>query len=170
MVRSALLGTGATGSPPVVARHRRAAHGSALPLVDHPLYASVGCPLGDPRLRQANVAYSRVQRENKQVVRHTLMDVRMGVVPSLLEFEHSHDARVVHDSCSPIRTSTISLSSTGCRCACRTAAAQTNLVHCQCTAAKSAGTTVPITSTATWPSGDICARFIQALLGGADGH
>ena len=163
MVLSALLGTGATGSPPLVARHRRAAHGSALSLVDHSPCDSLGWSLSDPRFRQANVSYSRVQRENKQVVRHTLMDVRMGVVPSLLEFEHSHGARVVHDSCSPIRTSTISLSSTGCRCACRTAAAQTNLVHCQCTAAKSAETTVPITSTATWPSGDICARFSRAL-------
>ena len=37
--------------------------------------------------RQANVSYSLVQRENGRVVRHTLIDVGMGVVPSLLEFE-----------------------------------------------------------------------------------
>jgi phosphoribosyl 1,2-cyclic phosphodiesterase len=47
--------------------------------------------------RQANVSYSLVQRENGQVVRHTLIDVGMGVVPSLLEFEHSHGVHVVHE-------------------------------------------------------------------------
>ena len=47
--------------------------------------------------RQANVSYSLVQRENGHVVRHTLIDVGMGVVPSLLEFEHSHGVHVVHE-------------------------------------------------------------------------
>ena len=43
---------------------------------------------GDP-YRQANVSYSLVQRQDGQVVRHTLIDCGMGVVPSLLEFEHT---------------------------------------------------------------------------------
>jgi len=47
--------------------------------------------------RQANVSYSLVQRENGRVVRHTLIDCGMGVVPSLLEFEHSHGVHVVHE-------------------------------------------------------------------------
>ena len=47
--------------------------------------------------RQANVSYSLVQRENGRVVRHTLIDAGMGVVPSLLEFEHSHGVHVVHE-------------------------------------------------------------------------
>lgn len=47
--------------------------------------------------RQANVSYSLVQRQDGHVVRHTLIDVGMGVVPSLLEFEHSHGVRVVHE-------------------------------------------------------------------------
>ena len=51
---------------------------------------------GDP-YRQANVSYSLVQRQDGQVVRHTLIDCGMGVVPSLLEFEHSHGVHVVHE-------------------------------------------------------------------------
>jgi phosphoribosyl 1,2-cyclic phosphodiesterase len=47
--------------------------------------------------RQANVSYSLVQRANGQVVRHTLIDVGMGVVPSLLELEQSHGVHVVHE-------------------------------------------------------------------------
>ncbi|OHB77678.1 MAG: hypothetical protein A2W31_16305 [Planctomycetes bacterium RBG_16_64_10] len=47
--------------------------------------------------RQANVSYSIVQREGHLVVRHTLIDVGMGVVPSLLEFEDSHGVHVVHE-------------------------------------------------------------------------
>ncbi|MBC8869802.1 MAG: MBL fold metallo-hydrolase [Planctomycetes bacterium] len=47
--------------------------------------------------RQANVSYSLVQRRNGEVVRHTLIDVGMGVVPSLLEFEVTHDVHVVHE-------------------------------------------------------------------------
>ncbi len=47
--------------------------------------------------RQANVSYSLVQRQEGEVVRHTLIDVGMGVVPSLLEFEHSHGVHVVHE-------------------------------------------------------------------------
>jgi phosphoribosyl 1,2-cyclic phosphodiesterase len=47
--------------------------------------------------RQANVSYSLVQRREREVVRHTLIDVGMGVVPSLLEFEHSHHVHVVHE-------------------------------------------------------------------------
>ncbi|MGA2031343.1 MAG: MBL fold metallo-hydrolase [Thermoguttaceae bacterium] len=42
-------------------------------------------------------SYSLIQRRNGQVVRHTLIDVGMGVVPSLLEFEHSHGVHVVHE-------------------------------------------------------------------------
>jgi phosphoribosyl 1,2-cyclic phosphodiesterase len=47
--------------------------------------------------RQANVSYSLVQRREGDVVRHTLIDVGMGVVPSLLEFENSHDVHVVNE-------------------------------------------------------------------------
>lgn len=45
--------------------------------------------------RQANVSYSLVQRKDGEVVRHTLIYCGMGVVPSLLEFEHTHGVRVV---------------------------------------------------------------------------
>jgi phosphoribosyl 1,2-cyclic phosphodiesterase len=47
--------------------------------------------------RQANVSYSLVQRRNGAVVRHTLIDCGMGVVPSLLEFERTHGVHVVHE-------------------------------------------------------------------------
>ncbi|MGO9110949.1 MAG: MBL fold metallo-hydrolase [Thermoguttaceae bacterium] len=47
--------------------------------------------------RQANVSYSLVQRRDGQVVRHTLIDCGMGIVPSLLEFEHTHGIHVVHE-------------------------------------------------------------------------
>jgi phosphoribosyl 1,2-cyclic phosphodiesterase len=47
--------------------------------------------------RQANVSFSLLQRSGGQPVRHTLIDVGMGVVPSLLEFEASHDVHVVHE-------------------------------------------------------------------------
>jgi phosphoribosyl 1,2-cyclic phosphodiesterase len=47
--------------------------------------------------RQANVSYSLVQRQEGEVMRHTLIDCGMGVVPSLLEFEHSHGIHVVHE-------------------------------------------------------------------------
>ncbi len=40
--------------------------------------------------RQANVSYSLVQQKSGRVLRHTVIDCGMGVVPSLLEFEHSH--------------------------------------------------------------------------------
>ena len=51
---------------------------------------------GNP-YRQANVSYSLFQRRDGQVVRHTLIDCGMGVVPSLLEFEHTHGVHVVHE-------------------------------------------------------------------------
>ena len=51
---------------------------------------------GNPH-RQANVSYSLVQRRDGQVVRHTLIDCGMGVVPSLLEFEHTYGVHVVHE-------------------------------------------------------------------------
>ncbi|NUQ65193.1 MAG: MBL fold metallo-hydrolase [Pirellulales bacterium] len=51
----------------------------------------------DDPYRQANVSYSLLQRRNGRIVRHTLIDVGMGVVPSLLEFEVTHGACVVHD-------------------------------------------------------------------------
>lgn len=47
--------------------------------------------------RRANVSFSLVQRHGKEVVRHTLIDVGMGVVPSLLEFEQTHGVHVVHE-------------------------------------------------------------------------
>jgi phosphoribosyl 1,2-cyclic phosphodiesterase len=47
--------------------------------------------------RQANVSYSLVQGRPGEIVRHTLIDVGMGVVPSLLEFEHTHGVHVVHE-------------------------------------------------------------------------
>jgi phosphoribosyl 1,2-cyclic phosphodiesterase len=48
--------------------------------------------------RQANASFSLVQRQGEQVVRHTLIDVGMGVVPSLLEFEQTHGVHVVHEA------------------------------------------------------------------------
>ena len=47
--------------------------------------------------RQANTSFSLVQLRDEQVVRHTLIDVGMGVVPSLLEFEVTHGVHVVHE-------------------------------------------------------------------------
>ena len=47
--------------------------------------------------RQANVSFSLVQRRHGRVVRHTLIDVGMGVVPSLLEFEQTHGVHVVDE-------------------------------------------------------------------------
>jgi phosphoribosyl 1,2-cyclic phosphodiesterase len=47
--------------------------------------------------RQANVSYSLVQRRDGQIIRHTLIDCGMGVVPSLLDFEQSHGIHVVHE-------------------------------------------------------------------------
>jgi hypothetical protein len=53
--------------------------------------------LGPMRLdRQANVSYSLVQWTPGEVVRHTVIDVGMGVVPSLLEFEQTHGVHVGH--------------------------------------------------------------------------
>lgn len=47
--------------------------------------------------RQANVSYSLLQRREGRPVRHTLIDVGNGVVPSLLEFEVTHDVPVIHE-------------------------------------------------------------------------
>ena len=47
--------------------------------------------------RQANVSFSLVQRHCGKIIRHTLIDVGMGVVPSLLEFEQTHGVHVVHE-------------------------------------------------------------------------
>lgn len=47
--------------------------------------------------RHANTSYSLVQRRGPDVVRHTLIDIGMGVVPSLLEFECTHNVHVVHE-------------------------------------------------------------------------
>jgi phosphoribosyl 1,2-cyclic phosphodiesterase len=47
--------------------------------------------------RQANVSYSLIQRQEGRIVRHTLIDCGMGVVPSLLDFEHSHGIHIVHE-------------------------------------------------------------------------
>jgi phosphoribosyl 1,2-cyclic phosphodiesterase len=47
--------------------------------------------------RQVNVSYSLVQWRPGEIVRHTLVDVGMGVVPSLLEFEQTHGVHVVHE-------------------------------------------------------------------------
>jgi phosphoribosyl 1,2-cyclic phosphodiesterase len=47
--------------------------------------------------RQANVSYSLLQRREGRVVRHSVIDVGMGVVPSLLEFEVTHQVHVVHE-------------------------------------------------------------------------
>jgi len=52
---------------------------------------------GDP-YRQANVSYSLLQRQAGRIVRHTLVDVGMGVVPSLLELEQAHGVHVVHEA------------------------------------------------------------------------
>jgi phosphoribosyl 1,2-cyclic phosphodiesterase len=47
--------------------------------------------------RQANVSYSLVQRRTGDVVRHTLIDCGMGVVPSLLELEHQYGVHGVDE-------------------------------------------------------------------------
>ena len=47
--------------------------------------------------RQANVSYSLVQRQDGNTLRHTLINVGMGVVPSLLEFEQTHGVHIVHE-------------------------------------------------------------------------
>ncbi len=47
--------------------------------------------------RQANASFSLVQHRSGEIVRHTLIDVGMGVVPSLLEFEQTHGVHVVHE-------------------------------------------------------------------------
>ena len=41
--------------------------------------------------RQANASFSLLQRREGKVVRHTLIDVGMGVVPSLRELERPED-------------------------------------------------------------------------------
>ncbi len=51
---------------------------------------------GDP-YRQANVSFSLLQRRDGRVMRHSLIDVGMGVVPSLLELEETHDVHVVDE-------------------------------------------------------------------------
>jgi phosphoribosyl 1,2-cyclic phosphodiesterase len=51
---------------------------------------------GDP-YRQANASYSLLQRRDGQIARHTLVDVGMGVVPSLLELERTHGVHLVHE-------------------------------------------------------------------------
>lgn len=47
--------------------------------------------------QQANASFSLLQRCCGKTVRHTLIDVGMGVVPSLLAFEHAHDVHVVNE-------------------------------------------------------------------------
>jgi phosphoribosyl 1,2-cyclic phosphodiesterase len=47
--------------------------------------------------RQANASYSLVQRHGGQVVRHTLIDCGMGVVPSLLELEQLYGVHCVDE-------------------------------------------------------------------------
>jgi phosphoribosyl 1,2-cyclic phosphodiesterase len=47
--------------------------------------------------RQANASFSLVQKRGGEIVRHTLIDVGMGVVPSLLEFEHTHNVHVINE-------------------------------------------------------------------------
>lgn len=47
--------------------------------------------------RQANTSFSLLQRQEGQIVRHTVIDVGMGVVPSLLELEQTHGAHTVDE-------------------------------------------------------------------------
>ncbi len=48
--------------------------------------------------RIANVSYSLVQRDaSGHLLRHTLIDAGLGVMQSLLDFEHHHDVRVVNE-------------------------------------------------------------------------
>ena len=52
---------------------------------------------GDP-YRMANVSYSLIQRDDGgRLLRHTLVDIGLGVMQSLLEMEHAHDVHVVHE-------------------------------------------------------------------------
>lgn len=63
--------------------------------VDHPRKQEL-CEY-DP-YRQANTSYSLVQHRRGQIVRHTLIDVGMNVVPSLLDFERSHGVNFVNEA------------------------------------------------------------------------
>jgi phosphoribosyl 1,2-cyclic phosphodiesterase len=47
--------------------------------------------------RLANVSFSALQRKGGRIVHHTLIDVGLGVVPSLLDLERSHGAHQVDD-------------------------------------------------------------------------
>jgi ribonuclease BN (tRNA processing enzyme) len=48
--------------------------------------------------RIANVSWSLIQRDNDgRLLRHTLLDIGLGVMQSLLDFERSHDVHVVHE-------------------------------------------------------------------------
>ncbi len=52
---------------------------------------------GDP-YRMANVSYSVLQwSAERALLRHSLVDVGLGVCQSLLEFERTHDVHVVHE-------------------------------------------------------------------------
>jgi ribonuclease BN (tRNA processing enzyme) len=51
---------------------------------------------GDP-YRTANTSFSIVQWDGDALVRHTVVDIGLGVAPSLIEFERTHGVRVVHD-------------------------------------------------------------------------
>src|SRR5690349_5120366 len=53
--------------------------------------------VGDP-YRMANVSYSLVQRSPRgELKRHTVVDLGMGVMQSLLDLERQHDVHVVHE-------------------------------------------------------------------------
>lgn len=51
----------------------------------------------DDPYRQANVSFSLLQCGGDKIIRHTLIDVGMGVVPSLLDLERQFDVHVVHE-------------------------------------------------------------------------
>lgn len=51
---------------------------------------------GDP-YRAANTSFSILQWDGDRLLHHTLIDVGLGVAPSLIEFERTHGVRIIHE-------------------------------------------------------------------------
>lgn len=47
--------------------------------------------------RTANTSFSILQWDDETLLRHTVIDIGLGVAPSLIEFEQTHGVRVVHE-------------------------------------------------------------------------
>jgi ribonuclease BN (tRNA processing enzyme) len=51
---------------------------------------------GNP-YRTANTSFSILQWDGDRLLRHTVVDIGLGVAPSLIEFEQTHGVRVIHE-------------------------------------------------------------------------